>query len=354
MASSRSMTRRWLAAAVALGLLGAACSSGRSGDDATRAEGKTEADGGNKLTADQFPPVSGKTIGYVPIGMGTPLTEQWLYQINKGAERWGWEVVTRDPNWNAQAQPPSVQSLIDQGVDALVVHNTDVNLNAEVLRQAEEAGIWTVTVNMASTYLPSVHVGGEWGKGGELQAQEVVDRCGGKGKVAIITGDASSQATLDLLKGGQKVFDANPGMQVVANQAGNWDRTQAHDIAATLLKQHPDLCAIWGFWDQMTYGAALAVQEAGLKGKVHVVTMDSTVGCQALKEGVIDTTFSFHVPKQGDEIVNSIAMLLQMGEQGIKPGEFKSAVWSEWTKLTAETVDQMEASDPTNCYDGKS
>jgi ribose transport system substrate-binding protein len=351
---SRSKTRRLLAVAAMVGLLGAACSSGRDNNEST-AQGKTDNGSSAKnLTADNFPDTSGKTIGYVPIGMGTPLTEQWLYQINKGAERWGWKVVTRDPNWNAQAQPPAVQTLIDQGVDALVVHNTDVNLNAAVLKQAEEAGIWTVTVNMASTYLPSVHVGGEWGKGGELQAQEVVDLCGGKGKVAIITGDASSQATLDLLKGGQKVFDANPGMQVVANQAGNWDRTQAHDIAATLLKQHPDLCAIWGFWDQMTYGAALAVQEAGLKGKVHVVTMDSTVGCQALKEGVIDTTFSFHVPRQGDEIVNAIAMLLQMGEQGVKPGQFKSAVWSEWTELTAKNVDQVEAADPTNCYDGKS
>ena len=41
----------------------------------------------------------------------------------------------------------------------------------------------------------------------------------------------------------------------------------------------------------------------------------------------------------GDEIVSSIAMLLQMGEQGVKPGEFKSAVWSEWTKLTAQNVE---------------
>lgn len=330
-------------ALVAIAVALVACRSGET----PPAESKTEGRGGD-LTADRFPSVSGKIVGFVPIGMGTPLTEEWLYRLQRGAERRGWKVATRDPNWDAQAQPAAIQTLIDQRVDGLVVHNTDINLNAEVLRRAEEAGIWTVTVNMASNYLPAVHVGAEWGYGGGLQANEVVAACGGEGKVALITGDASSQATLDLQKGGQRIFDQNPKITVVATQAANWDRTRAHDIAATLLTQHPDLCALWVFWDQMAYGAALAVREAGRQGRVHVITMDSTIGCQGVKEGIIDVTFSFHVPRQGDEIVDALSLLFQMGEQGAKPGQFHAAIWSEWTKITRENVGE-----PGLCYTGK-
>lgn len=344
----RSRTRRAshlaLVAVLAIAVAGCRSRGGPSGESKETSGAKS----GGELTVDRFPKIAGKTVGYVPIGLGTPLTEEWLYRLRRGAERWGWKIVTRDPNWDAQAQPAAIQSLIDQHVDGLVVHNTDINLNAEVLRRAEEAGIWTVTVNMASSYLPSVHVGAEWGYGGELQAEALVGACRGEGKVALITGDASSQATLDLLKGGQRVFEKNPKIAVVATQAANWDRTRAHDIAATLLTQHPDLCGIWGFWDQMTYGVALAVREAGRQGAVHVVTMDSTVGCQGVKEGIIDVTFSFHVPEQGDQIADSLAMLFQMGEQGLKPGQMHTAIWSEWTKITRDNVDQ-----PALCYTGK-
>jgi ABC-type sugar transport system substrate-binding protein len=336
---------------VSLSILGfvvsaAACRSGHG--TANQEKAVPRASSGGELTADRFPKIEGKTIGFVPIGLGTPLTEEWLYRLQRGAERNHWAIATRDPNWDAQAQPAAVQTLIDQRVDALVVHNTDINLNAEALRRAEEAGIWTITVNMASSQLPSLHVGAEWGYGGGLQAQALVDVCGGQGKVALITGDASSQATLDLLKGGQKVFDANPKISIVATQAANWDRTRAHDIAATLLTQHADLCGFWVFWDQMAYGSALAVREAGRQGKVHVVTMDSTIGCQGVGEGLIDVTFSFHVPEQGDQVVDALAMFFQMGEQGVKPGQFRTAVWSEWTKITRDNVGQ-----PGLCYTGK-
>ena len=102
------------------------------------------------------------------------------------------------------------------------------------------------------------------------------------------------------------------------------------------------------FGDQMAYGSALAVREAGRQGKVHVVTMDSTIGCQGVGEGLIDVTFSFHVPEQGDQVVDALAMFFQMGEQGVKPGQFRTAVWSEWTKITRDNVGQ-----PGLCYTGK-
>ena len=43
-------------------------------------------------------------------------------------------------------------------------------------------------------------------------------------------------------------------------------------IAATLLKQHEDLCGFYGIWDGQDVGTAAAIREAGKTGKVVLTT----------------------------------------------------------------------------------
>ncbi len=56
------------------------------------------------------------------------------------------------------------------------------------------------------------------------------------------------------MKGAKPIFDKDPAIKIVSDQAANWDATKAHDITATVLQQNPDLCGIYGFWDVMSAG----------------------------------------------------------------------------------------------------
>ena len=293
--------------------------------------------------------VKGKTIAWVPVGLGTPLTEEWTRRIKTGAEWLGMKFVLRDANWDPRREAEAVQSLINEHPDVLVVHNFDVQLLAKLIQQAEQAGIYVIQVNMVSSYKSDAFVGADFIEVGRRVAEDIVEACGGgkaSGKIAIVQGDLTSGVSLELMEGANPIFQKHSEIQIVSNQAGNWDRTKAHDLTATVLKQHPDLCATWGFWDQMEYGAATAVQEAGLAGKVKVFTSDhSTITCQAIGQGLITQSYGYSVPAQGEAIVTITNWLLQ---SGLKPGTARAALYSRLVK-----IDKSNWNQPGMCYDGK-
>jgi ribose transport system substrate-binding protein len=293
--------------------------------------------------------VKGKTIAWVPVGLGTPLTEEWTRRIKMGAEALGMKFVLRDSNWDPRREAEAVQSLINEHPDVLVVHNFDVQLLAKLIQRAEQQGIYVIQVNMVSNYKSDAFVGADFIEVGRRVAEDIVDACGGgrsSGKIAIVQGDLTSGVSLELIEGATPVLEKHPEIKIVSNQAGNWDRTKAHDVTATVLKQNPDLCATWGFWDQMQYGAATAVAEAGLAGKVKVFTSDhSTIACQAIGQGLITESYGYSVPEQGEAIVTVANWLLQ---SGLKPGTVRAAIYSRLVK-----IDKSNWNRPGTCYDGK-
>ena len=293
--------------------------------------------------------VKGKTIAWVPVGLGTPLTEEWTRRIKIGAEALGMKFVLRDSNWDPRREAEAVQSLINEHPDVLVVHNFDVQLLAKLIQQAEQQGIYVIQVNMVSNYKSDAFVGADFIEVGRRVAEDIAAACAGgrgSGKVAIVQGDLTSGVSLELMEGASPVFAKHPEIQIVSNQAGNWDRTKAHDVTATVLKQHPDLCATWGFWDQMEYGAATAVAEAGLTGKVKVFTSDhSTITCQAIGQGLVTQSYGYSVPEQGEAIVTLANWLLQ---SRLKPGTARAAIYSRLVK-----IDKSNWNQPGMCYDGK-
>lgn len=292
--------------------------------------------------------VSGKTVAWVPLGMGTPLMEEWTHWIQYYANYYGMKFEMRDPNWDPTRQVQAVQAFINQKPAILIVHNLDAGLLANLLKQAEQKGIYVLQVNMESNYKTDVFVGGDFIRAGQETAQDIVKQCGPgtntSHKVALIDGDANSGATQQFEAGATPVFEKGK-IKIVARQSANWDRTKAHDIAATVLKSNPDLCAIMSHWDQMAYGAAQAVKEAGLLGKVKVYTADaSTVACQGVGEHLFAESYGYSVPDQGKVLMAAAAYLLQSGRP---PGATRTVIYTPLVKINSSNWNK-----PGVCYDG--
>src|SRR5205085_2006560 len=84
------------------------------------------------------------------------------------------------------------------------------------------------------------------------------DACKGRSnKIAIVQGAPTAAASAYTLKGVENVLSRNPQVKVVSNQAADWDAAKAKALTQTVLKQHPDLCGIVGFWDGMDIYTAL-------------------------------------------------------------------------------------------------
>jgi ABC-type sugar transport system substrate-binding protein len=292
--------------------------------------------------------LAGKTIAWVPLAMGVPTTEIWTRVMREEAQARGMKLEVRDPNWNTTAMLQAISSLIAEKPAVLVVHNPDVQLLAKALRQAEDAGIPVIQVNMESNYHTAAYVGADWRQIGRLLGAEAIRQCGAgsgrSGKVAIVQGEQTSGVSIGQMQGLSEAFAHDPSIQVVSNQAANWDASKAHDITATVLQQHPDLCASIGFWSTMEAGAAQAIKAAGKLGEVKVYSAggEGKFDCEAVDSGLITRMLSWDTPEQARTIVELASFILQSGQPA---GAFRSVHYS--------TLHWMEKGnyDASLCYD---
>jgi ribose transport system substrate-binding protein len=193
---------------------------------------------------------------------------------------------------------------------------------------------------MGSAYRSTAFIGANWIEIGERDAGAVVDSCKGKSnKIAIIQGALSAAASAYTLKGVENVLAKHPEIQVVSSQAADWDAAKAKAITQTVLKQHPDICGIVGFWDGMDIGTAAAVKEAGLTGKVFVATSgggETRGACDQVKSGAFDLDVSYDVPTQAADMAAMIKWLLA---SGMKAGETKSSIYTTLVPITKANAD---------------
>lgn len=265
--------------------------------------------------------IKGKKVAWVPIWMGNLETE-WTKVMKMHFDKYGIQLITRDPNFNNDVQLQAVSELINEKPDILIVQNNSTTLLVNELKRATAAGIYVIQVNMSSNFTGDAYVGVDWVEIGREIGGELVKACGGgksSGKVELIQGEATAAGSVDQLKGALEVLKADPTIKVVSTQPGNWDANKANQVATTVLQQHPDLCAIHSFWGPMTAGAAQAVKNAGKQGKVKVFgSSDGQMGdCELVEQGLAQKNLSYRADLQGEAIVNAALTLLQ---EKNKPG----------------------------------
>ena len=140
----------------------------------------------------------------------------------------------------------------------------------------------------------------------------------------------SAAASAYTLKGVENVLAKHPEIKVVSNQAADWDAAKAKGITQTVLKQHPDLCGIVGFWDGMDSAPRRPSRKPGMTGKVFLATSgggEQKGACDQVKSGAFDLDISYDVPTQASNMAAQIKWLLQ------NKGKLKGAKGSIYTTL---------------------
>jgi ribose transport system substrate-binding protein len=263
--------------------------------------------------------IAGKKVIFVPISMGITLTEAWVRGMKQHAAIYGYNVDVRDAHFNTGAMSELLAKAISDKPDVLVVHNPTVQLLARQIKQAESEGIKVLQINLQSNQSSTAFGGANWERIGREIAEDIVKECGtgsGKsGEVAIIPGQLTAADSVIMNEAAFKVFAAHPEIKVVSNQASDWEPEKARQITATVLQQHPNLCAIFGHWDVHTMGAGKAVKDAHLEDKVIVYATgggdDKT--CQAVEDKILDRVWSYDADGQGRDAGTVIDILLQGG-----------------------------------------
>jgi ribose transport system substrate-binding protein len=291
--------------------------------------------------------LKGKRVVFVPLAMGFDLTEGWAAIMRRQAADLGYTLEIRDPNWSTDAGTRALTALIAEKPDLIIAHNPDVQSYARLLKRAMDAGIKVIQLNLESVVPTDAYIGADWSRVGYIEADVLVKQCGtgsGKsGKIAIVRGQPTAASDLYELYAYKQTFAKDPAIQVVSEQAAQYDPAKARAIMETVLQQHPDLCGVVGNWDNQDVGAGAAIQAAGKADDVYVVTSGggNQIGCDNIQKGLLDMIVSYDVPLQG------VSMNQQIVETLLSPaaaGETKTTYYTPLTLLTKDNIT------PRNCW----
>ncbi|MFN0119484.1 MAG: substrate-binding domain-containing protein [Blastocatellia bacterium] len=145
-------------------------------------------------------------------------------------------------------------------------------------------------------------------KGGEIGAERMAAKLGGKGKIAVLGLKAGSVSTDERESGFQNLIKKNyPGIQIVDFQYGDSDRAKSLDKATDMMTAAPDLAAIFASNEPSTVGAAQAIKQQKKEGKVLLVGFDSSPNLvDDLRAGVIDSLIVQNPWRMGYDGVKAI------------------------------------------------
>jgi galactofuranose transport system substrate-binding protein len=201
---------------------------------------------------------------------------------------------------NAQSQLPKqisdIQDMLAQGAQFLIVAPLNSDGLEPALQAAAAKKVPVLTIDRKINATPCkdylAFLGSNFVEQGKRAADALVKATGGTGKVAILLGASGNNVTTDRTNGFVNQLKATaPGMEIVAQQTGEFARDKGQQVMEQLIQSRPDITAVYAENDEMALGAVNALKGAGKNpGKdVKIVSIDGTRNAvQAIVDGTIN------------------------------------------------------------------
>jgi len=191
-----------------------------------------------------------------------------------------------------EKQISDVEDLIQKKIHILLINATQDGA-ASVIEKAAKAGIPVITLQrgIPSSAVTS-HIGTDNVVIGRLGSQWIVDKLGGKGNVVVLEGIPGAASSEDRKKGAAEIFPKYPGIKIVAQQTGEYDRAKALHVMENILQAQPKIDAVYCFNDEMAMGAVAAAKSAK-RTEMMITGMDANKDAvEAVKKGELAMTIA--------------------------------------------------------------
>lgn len=220
------------------------------------------------------------------------LNNPFFVQIQSGAKaeakKLGVDLTVTDAQNDASQQANQLQNFTSSGYDSIIVNPVDSDAASNSVKAADKAKIPVIAVDRGvNKAAVDALVASDNVAGGELAARTVAEKLGGTGKIVILQGQAGTSAARERAAGFAQGLKAYPGIQVLAQQPADFDRTKGLDVMSNLLQAHPDVQGVIAANDEMALGAIKALGSKAGKS-VQVVGFDGTPdGLKAVEQGTL-------------------------------------------------------------------
>jgi ribose transport system substrate-binding protein len=182
------------------------------------------------------------------------------------------------------------QTLARENLKGVVVVGFEPVL-VPIINKAVDSGIPVVTVDADLPESKRVaFVGTGNYQAGREGGKKLAELIGNSGKVALMTKVGQSNLE-ERIRGYRAALAPREGIEIVQVVDTQSDAIISAQVATAVLRKHPDLAAIGCVEAAGGVGAATAVREAGLAGRVRIVAMDrGNDVLRLIEEGTISAT----------------------------------------------------------------
>lgn len=245
-------------------------------------------------------PEAGKklVVGFSQIGAESGWRTANTESIKSEAAKRGIDLKFSDAQQKQENQIKAIRSFIDQKVDVIAFAPVVETGWEPVLQEAKKAGIPVFVSDRRPDVPEDLYVtflGADFVKEGQMAAEWLVKKTGGKAVIAELEGTTGSAPANDRKKGFADVIAKNPDMKIVFSQTAEFTRAKGKEVTEALLKSPAgsQINVLFAHNDDMALGAIQAIEAAGKKpGKdIIVLSIDGIKDAFiAMTEGKLNCT----------------------------------------------------------------
>lgn len=193
--------------------------------------------------------------------------------------------------WNVATQEEQMRKFIEEEVDAIILCPVNAKSFLNVLKEADQAGIPVINLNMkldtVSSEYADTYVGASMSEEAEMAATLAIGYFGGSyGKIGIIEGIPGSDPQIYRTQTFLEKLTSYSNLEVVGIANGEWKSEKAKEAAVNLLKKNPDIDMIYCQDNYMSQGVYEVLKEQGLEDRVALIGIgNASAHMEDLREG---------------------------------------------------------------------
>lgn len=231
------------------------------------------------------------TIGLVVSTLNNPFFVDLKNGAEEKAKELGYELSSLDSQNDVAKELANIEDLISLGVDVILINPTDSDSSARSAKLAMDSGIPVISLDRNLNGITvTTHIASDNILGGNMVAELIGSLIEKTDKIIELEGIPGTSAARERGQGfNEKAQEL--GLNIVAKQTANFDRSQGLTVTENILQIHPDAKALFAHNDEMALGAQRAIQDAGLD--MVIVGFDATPDAiVAVQAGILTATIA--------------------------------------------------------------
>ena len=253
-----------------------------------------------------------KVLGVALASSTNPFYIAMKKGIEERAAELGWDVRFASVDEDVVEQVNGVQDLVAQGVDGILISPIDAVATRPAYEAAAAADIPIMSIaRHADAPEQTLFIAMDEKKIGRDIADWLIERIGGAGQIAMISGPSGAATFRNLSEGFHERASETPEVEIVFENDGPLTRERGLNVAQDVLVAHPEVKGIYAGNDEIALGAVQAVQSAGMGETVVVTGMNGVPpAVAAVKRGELGLTVELNPVVWGKLGVDTMAAYL--------------------------------------------